>query len=175
MRLFAAALPEGMTGHDAAYALLRYAVGETWGCACPEIAKTAEGRPYFVGRPGMYCSVSHTHTHVLVGLSAHPLGVDVETLREMRERLRNRLFTPQEQRDFSIFEAWTLREAVWKLTGQGSLMDMRLSRADGEIVTPFPGVRCRSYTVIPNCAAAAASRRGVFPERIEVVGVDVFL
>jgi len=175
VRLFAAAIADGRTGHDTALALLRRAVREVWGCACPEIGKTAAGKPFFVGRPGMFCSISHTRTHVLVGLSSHPLGVDIETPRRLREGLRDRLFTPEEQRDFSFLEGWTLREAVYKLTGQGSLRTMRLAREGGEIVTPFPGVRCRVYADVPGCVASAACRRGQFPAHIEIVPADAFL
>jgi len=170
MRLFAAAIADGRTGHDTALALLRRAVREVWGCDCPEIGKTPSGRPYFIGRPELFLSVSHARSHVLVGLSEAPLGVDAETRREVREKLRDRLFTPEELRDFDFFEGWTLREAVYKLTGSGSLMSMPLHRTpDGEIVTPFPGVRCRLYHDIPGCAAAVACVDGMFPEEIELV------
>ncbi len=80
-----------------------------------------------------------------------------------------------ERREFGLFELWTLREAVFKLTGRGALMSMELRREGGETVTPFAGVRCRSYADLPGCAAAAASFDGAFPEIIEIVPPERFL
>ena len=175
MRLFAAQVDTDRGGHETAYALLAWAWGEVWGGERPEIGKTAAGKPYFIGCPERHLSLSHTKSHVLVGLSEQPLGVDVETLRPVKDRLRDRLFTPEEQRDFAFFEGWTLREAVYKLTGEGSLWTMRIERRGGKIVTPFSGVRCRLYDAPEGCVCAAACRRGRFPARIEIVPADRFL
>ena len=175
MYLFAAEIPSASDGHKTAHALLGWAVQRVRGVPCPEIRRSESGKPYFDGDSGLHFSLSHTKTHVLLALSEHDVGVDIETRREVPERLRNRLFTVQEQREFDFFEGWTLREAVFKLTGAGGLMTMRLTRNDGGIVTPFPGVRCRSYNDIPGCAAAVACREGNLPGKIELVPADVFL
>jgi len=158
----------------AAYRLLEYAVGEVWGTECPEIVRASGGRPGFAGG-GRYFSLSHTGTRVLVGVSDSELGVDAERRRPLRARLERRIMSPAEREEFDFFELWTLREAVFKLTGRGTLMDMELRRAGGETLTPFEGVRCRSYDCLPGCAAAAASYEGDFPERIEQVAAESFL
>lgn len=98
----------------------------------------------------------------------------MQTHRTVTPQLRDRLFTPEEQRDFEFFEAWTLREAVFKLTGEGWLMDMRLSLENGKIVTPWPDVRCRIYDSIPGCTAAVACRENDLPEQIQFVSLDAF-
>lgn len=175
MELFAAKLAAGADSHAAAYALLRYALRRTRALPCPEILRNAGGKPRFAGRDDLFFSLSHTATHVLVALSDREVGADIETHRAVSPKLRDRLFTPEEQRDFAFFEAWTLREAVFKLTNEGWLMSMRLARVGGEVVTPFPGVRCRSYTGIPGCTAAVACREGTFPEKIEIVPTEAFL
>ena len=144
----------------AAYRLLEYAVRAVWGGTCPEIVRAAGGKPYFAGG-GRFFSLSHTGTRVLVGVSGSELGVDVERRREVRE--------------VELFELWTLREAVFKLTGRGALMSMELRRVGGEPAAPFEGVHCRSYAQIPGCAAAAASYTGNFPKEIENVSPALFL
>ena len=174
MELFAAQLPPGADGHAAAHALLRYAVQRTCGIPCPEIARTPAGKPYFIGTSVPYFSLSHTKTHVFAALSDHEIGVDIETRRSIDNRLRDRLFTPEEQREFDFFDGWTLREAVFKLTGAGGLMTMRLARTDSGIVTPFPGVRCLNYSDVPGCAAAVACREGDFPGKIEIAAPELF-
>ncbi len=158
----------------AAYRLLEYAVRAVWGGTCPEIVRAAGGKPYFAGG-GRFFSLSHTGTRVLVGVSGSELGVDVERRREVREGLAGRVMSPAERREFELFELWTLREAVFKLTGRGALMSMELRRVGGEPAAPFEGVHCRSYAQIPGCAAAAASYTGNFPKEIENVSPALFL
>ena len=175
MELFAAEMIPGMSGHETAYALLRHVLHRTRGIACPEIRRSENGKPYFAGRSDLFFSLSHTRTHVLVALSEHEIGADIETHRPITAKLRDRLFTPEEQEAFTFFEGWTLREAVFKLTGEGGLMTMPLKRTETEILTPFPGVRCRSYDCVPGCTAAVACREGDFPEEIEIVPADAFL
>jgi len=172
MELFASELGAGISGHDAAYALLRYALRLSRGMDCPEICRVPGGKPGFVGRDDLFFSLSHTKTHVLVALSDHEVGADIETLRHVTDRLRSRLFTAAEQDAFDFFEGWTLREAVFKLTGAGSLTGMPLSRENGSITVPIPGVRCRNYDDIPGCACAVACREGAFPTHIEIVPPD---
>lgn len=157
----------------AGYALVRYAAREVWG-GCPVIVRPERGRPYFDAE-GRFFSLSHTGARLLVGVSEHELGVDTERFREVRAGLRERLMSPAERGGFELFELWTLREAVFKLTGRGALMSMELRRVRGEVVTPFDGVRCRSYACLPGCAAAAAAFEGDFPAKIEIVPPERFL
>lgn len=161
-------------GRAAAYALLRYALECVLGLPCPEICRTPGGKPYFVGRDDLFFSLSHTETHVLVVLSDRPVGADIQTHRAVTPQLRDRLFTPEEQHDFEFFEGWTLREALFKLTGEGWLMNMRLARENGNIVTPWPDVHCRTYDCIPGCTAAVACRESALPESVQLIPLDLF-
>lgn len=157
----------------AGYALVRYAARAVWG-ECPAIVRPERGRPYF-DAAGRFFSLSHTGTRLLAGVSEHELGVDAERFRPVRAGLRERVMSPGERGEFEFFELWTLREAVFKLTGRGALMSMELRRVRGEVVTPFAGVRCRSYGDLPGCAAAAAAFEGDFPSKIEIVPPERFL
>ena len=100
--------------------------------------------------------------------------MDAERRREVYAGVPERVMTPRERDEFEFFELWTLREAVFKLTGRGWLMSMELRRERGKVVTPYEGVLCRCYE-LPGCAAAAASYAGDFPEVIENVPPELFL
>ncbi len=157
--LFAAEVPNPAQDRSALVRmLLRRAYDLVWDEDCPALEKTPAGKPWFPSRPERFLSLSHSRTFVLVALSDVPVGADVETVRPVSDRLRDRLFRPEEQADFGFFEGWTLRESVYKLTGAGSLWTMPLSLRDGMIQTPYPGVSCRIYHDLPGCVAAVAAR-----------------
>lgn len=149
-----------------AWSLLLYAARREWGMeALPLPAEDAAGRPYFPACPQRYFSLSHSRGAVLAALSERPVGADLQRLGAPPARLL-RTALPEELEDFGFFGLWTLRESVYKLTGEGSLRGMRFSRAGGEITAPFPGVRCRLYADAPGFAAAAAVLDGEPPERM---------
>ncbi len=157
----------------AGYALVRFAAREVWG-ECPGIVRPERGRPFFDAE-GRFFSLSHTGARLLAGVAEYELGVDAEQVRPVRPGLRERIMSPGERGEFELFELWTLREAVFKLTGRGALMSMEMRKCGGEVITPFDGVRCRSYDCLPGCAAAAAAFEGVFPGKIEIVPPERFL
>lgn len=172
MRLFAVSLntpPSRAGASELSRRLLAYAVELVWGIPCPKIGRAENGKPFFLTESGMFFSVSHTKTCVLVGVSEYDLGVDAETLRPYAERTATRLFSGEMLEAFGYFGGWTLRESLFKLTGQGSLRNMDFHLENGKIVPPVNGVKCRLYRDIPGCAAAAACFDGVLPPNIEIV------
>lgn len=176
MRIFIADVRELLSGgadeSELAGALLSYAVAEVWGCDMPVISRDERGKPYFVGVENMHFSLSHTKTHVMAAVDEHPLGADIESMRGVKAGME-RLFSPEMLADFGYFGGWTLREAVFKLRGEGSLRHMDIRLQDGEIVTPFEGVRCRRYDT-EDCAVAVASCTGGFPAAPEMVNSSIF-
>ena len=160
---------------DAGHRLLAWAVEEYWGIKCPAILKKLGGKPYFPGETDRFFSLSHTGRRVLIGLARGDLGVDIERVRPLYEGLEKRIFSEKMRGQFDVFEAWTLREAVFKLTGQGSLLSMELEKIDGAVVTPYDGVHCRSYYTVPGHVVAAAAYAGDFPEQIENIPPEKFL
>ncbi len=165
-------LSAGESQSELARALLRYAVAEVWGCEMPAIARNSRGKPFFVGAEKMHFSLSHTKTHVLAAVSEYPVGADIETLREYKKDFE-RLFSPGMLSDFGYFGGWTLREAVFKLRGEGSLRSMDLRLENGAVVSPYEGVRCRLYS-LDGCVAAAAAWEGDFPKKPEIVESSKF-
>ena len=83
-------------------------------------------REYFPGAPVEF-SLSHCPGMVCAGLSAVPLGVDVQPARPYSQRLARRICTPEElaglegspQKDRDLMALWTWKEAVMKLFPQG--------------------------------------------------------
>ncbi len=154
----------------AARQLLGYACGLTWGIDyCPEIAKRPNGKPFFPTEKSKFLSISHSGSMVLLGLGNGDIGVDIEKIRPVKEGLEQRLLSGKMAEDFELFEAWTLRESIFKLTEEGSLMDMELKKTENGIVTPFENVICRSYPAAEGYAIAAAAYFDGLPEEIEIV------
>ena len=154
-------------GSAFAYSLLFRAL-ELWQGAreLPEAAIDARGKPFFPERPDWHFSLSHTRGFVLAAVSASTVGADVQLRDGRGERLAERLMSEKEREDFDFYELWSLRESLYKLTGEGSLRDMRGARRAGLLVAPQAGAFCRVYADIPGCAAAAASYAEPLPERL---------
>ena len=154
-------------GSAFAYSLLFRAL-ELWQGAreLPEAAIDARGKPFFPERPDWHFSLSHTRGFVLAAVSASPVVADVQLRDGRGERLAERLMSEKEREDFDFYELWSLRESLYKLTGEGGLRDMRFERRGGLIVPPKAGAFCRVYADIPGCAAAAASCAEPLPERL---------
>ena len=119
-------------GSAFAYSLLRYAL-EVWKGApeLPEITTDGRGKPYFPERPDWHFSLSHTRGFVLAAVSAAPVGADVQLRDGRGERLAGRLMSEREREQFDFYELWSLRESLYKLTGEGSLRSLRFERRGG--------------------------------------------
>lgn len=101
-----------------AYGLVHRIVRERYGWrGFPEMALTSLGKPYFPEYPSVFFSLSHTYGAALAGVSDHPIGVDIEKLRPIPRRLRERLAPGETEEKF--FESWVRREAFAKQTGKG--------------------------------------------------------
>lgn len=115
-------------------ALLRSLLASPLGRAAPDIGfeEGPHGKPKldatFGSSPPIGFNVSHSPTHVLVGLSTRgEVGVDVETIRTYDDRLPGRFFSPAEvraleelpprQRGPGFFHLWVVKEACIKALG----------------------------------------------------------
>ncbi len=153
--------------------LLAYAVKTVWDREMPEIVKDERGKPFFSGTGNMHFSLSHSKDHVLVALSECLVGADVETMRVLRKP-SERLFPPEMLSDFGYLGGWCLREAVFKLRGEGQLRKMYIRRGPDGVVTPYEGICCRLYE-LDDCVLAAASWDDDFPEYPEKVSAESFM
>lgn len=83
-------------------------------------------KPRFIGKKGVYISVSHSGKYILVAFAFAPIGIDIE-LKSKHDtaRIAKRFYHAEEylyaqSTDFaSFFDIWTAKESYVKLTGQG--------------------------------------------------------
>ncbi|MGN1403854.1 MAG: 4'-phosphopantetheinyl transferase family protein [Ruminococcus sp.] len=129
MELFACPIPDTgkSAAHDTAHQLLRRVLLESYGLPLPKIARDSHGKPFFPDEPGIHFNLSHCRELAVCGVSDRPLGVDVEEVRPLRERVLRRAFSPEEcqavrnsqQPDEYFFRLWTLKESYVKAIGVG--------------------------------------------------------
>ncbi len=88
-----------------------------------EIERAEGGKPYLKNCP-YYISISHSDEVVAAAISAEPVGIDIERLRPVSEKLIKRaalkheadyiMEASGEERDRRFFEIWTMKEALFK-------------------------------------------------------------
>ena len=101
-----------------AYGLLALALREQYGIsALPDIAAGKNGKPFFLDRPEIFFSISHTRGAALVGVHDASIGVDVEHLRPIGKRTMERLGKGMTEEEF--LRVWVRREARAKRSGAG--------------------------------------------------------
>ena len=139
----------------AAYELLAHAFRKEFGTSLPEIKKTSAGKPYFPLRSDVHFSISHAATHVLCALSDRPVGADIESPRNISDRVVRYFSSPEELSFFAPLELWVLKESYIKLIGGNLLMvkTLRFSIEDGKIILPDKSAAARLYRV-SGCTAA---------------------
>lgn len=83
-----------------------------------EVEHYENGAPYIKGTE-RYISISHSREVAVLAVSDKPVGVDAEEWRPQLLRVSSRFMTPEEHERYStpdkILEAWTLKEAAYKL------------------------------------------------------------
>lgn len=93
------------------------------GAPIDELAKSADDVP--LPSDGWHWSLSHTSRSVAGAVARRPVGVDVEELRAVAERLVARVLRPDEERvlgsraPLNFLRAWTAKEARLKELGRG--------------------------------------------------------
>ena len=81
---------------------------------------TSEGKPQLEGQ---YISISHSHDFVMIALSPHPIGIDIERCTPRILRLAPRFppwQAPSDMDELTQIQAytqlWTIKEALYKVT-----------------------------------------------------------
>ncbi len=96
----------------------------------------AKGTPFF--------SLSHSSEHVLLGVSDHPIGVDMERKdRKVAKMVQDRVCLPQE-RDQDLLQVFTRKECAMKLTGLG--FSLPLQEIDTTSLFSWQGGDYRFFT-----------------------------
>ena len=117
-----------------AYQLLKEGLYKEYGITENPIFEYNEhGKPSIVGHPEIYFNLSHCKEAVVCAISNHPIGVDVESIREFKDSLVNYTMNDDEVREIEASEnpasafirLWTMKEATMKLVGTGISNDMK--------------------------------------------------
>ena len=111
-----------------AYLLLKRALREKYGIDENPLFDYGEhGKPVIVNRPEIHFNLSHCREAVCCAVSNHPVGIDVESIREYKTGLVRYTMNDDEvasimaadRLDVAFTRLWTMKEARLKLTGEG--------------------------------------------------------
>ncbi|MBR5261130.1 MAG: hypothetical protein IKV47_03045 [Oscillospiraceae bacterium] len=151
---------------ETAYCFLREIFAEKYRESAPEILCSKNGKPYFAGLP-CHFSLSHSGRFILIGIDDEEIGVDIQLHKSFKPN--SRLFSETMLAEFGYYDAWTLRESAYKLSGEGSLRDMEFVRTDDRIICPLNSINCRLYHIRDGISIAAASFGNNFPDDIIIL------
>lgn len=135
------------------------------GKSAGEIRYSENGRPCI---DGLDFNVSHSGEYVIMALSDSPVGCDIERIRQGRDSVAKRFFSPSELEWMQasedpvllFFRIWTARESYAKFTGEGICLDFRQyevqSMKTPAAVPPVTG----DLSIVPYLGAAKICRNG---------------
>ena len=117
----------------AAYRLLQRALTLEYGIdKMPVFVYDNKGKPLLQGHPDIHFSLSHCHEAVAVAVSDHPVGIDIETTGHYSAEVARRVMSDDEMREIeasaqpevAFTRLWTMKESLYKLTGDDNGGDM---------------------------------------------------
>jgi len=148
-----------------AYLMLCLALRQKYGWKdLPEVALSRLGKPYFPGCPGVHFNISHTRGAVLVGVSDQELGVDIERVRPVGQRMMVRV--AQVSTEEAFFKNWVRLEARAKRSGSGVATIMRSE-------SPLqPGEYYYELDTFPGYAAGLSTRSSELPGKLHRYSLD---
>lgn len=117
-----------------AYLLLCYGLNLEYGIYEPqEFVYSEKGKPYLKNYNNIFFCMSHCKNGVCCALSDSEVGIDIESIRDVRSAIVKRVCSEKEcasvensvspNREF--IRLWTMKEAYLKFTGTGIGVDMR--------------------------------------------------
>ena len=173
--------PEGERCRSLGAGLLLKHACEEYGLAGEDgfLDRNEYGKPFFVNRPGLHFSLSHSGDWAMCVLSPFTAGCDIEKIRPFHQAVPKRVFTGEERRLLSeegkqgrgektFCRLWTLKESFLKATGKGFAFpaeDCSFSFGSGEIIFSLRGEKNDSYRFfewenLPGYCAAACLHSG---------------
>ena len=138
------------------YVMLREIL-ETLGLTHPfHFGYNEHGKPFLKDHPEIHFNLSHCKNGILVAVSDQPIGVDIESYREVSDSLIRYTMNEEEQRIINesddpirtFTEYWTKKEAVFKLRGTGITKDLHELLNGDEHVETFVNTEKRyAYSI----------------------------
>ena len=97
------------------------------------------GKPFLKDYPHIHFNLSHCKKAVACAVSDSEVGVDIQDIRPVSDKVAKRVLTEVEHKRFKqaqvpdeyFCEIWTVKESFLKRTGQGIRADLREISADG--------------------------------------------
>ena len=114
------------------------------------------GKPFLKDHPDLHFNLSHCKNGILVAVSDQPIGVDIESYREVSDSLIHYTMNETEQRIIresddpirTFTEYWTQKEAVFKLRGTGITNDLHdLLKGDEQVETQVNPEKQYAYSI----------------------------
>lgn len=81
------------------------------------ISADQNGRLYIDGRPDIFVSISHSKDMIAAAVSKNAVGIDIEHIRPVSEKLQKRVCKEISKTKEAFFKVWTLKEAYLKASG----------------------------------------------------------
>ena len=97
----------------------------------PEFVYNEHGAPYLAIGP--YFSISHCKQGIAVAVSETPIGIDIESIRPLNDRLVRKTMNSEEQYqiaasfnpEIEFIRLWTRKEAYVKMIGTGIISEIQ--------------------------------------------------
>lgn len=139
------------------YQLLKQGLREEYGITDnPVFEYNEHGKPSIVGHPDIYFNLSHCKHAAVCVVGDHPVGIDVESIREYKESLARYTMNDEEFQQIvssdhpneAFIRLWTMKEATMKLIGTGISNDLKqVLTASYKYTTVVDDQRRYIYTV----------------------------
>ncbi len=121
------------------------------------------GKPYLKEYSDIHFNLSHSGRYAAAVFADREVGIDIQTVRSVREGLASRILSPEEHARYGqlvlpeertewFFRCWCAKESYGKLTGEGMAADFRH-------ITYLPEQRCILF-------AGACEKNGNAPGEI---------
>ena len=97
---------------------------------CPKILKDEYGKPYFENLEIEF-NVSHSGEYLAIAVSEHPVGIDIQGPKAIREGTFKKVVQSQEnvligeKREKDFLRLWSLKESFVKAEGKGLYISMK--------------------------------------------------
>ena len=126
------------------------------------------GKPYLIDHPDVHFNLSHCKNGIAVAVSDQPVGIDIESYRQVSDSLLKYTMNEEEQRIIhesddpirTFTEYWTKKEAVFKLRGTGITKGLHNLLDGNEFVETFVNLEKRyAYSIATDkrCLAYAST------------------
>lgn len=142
---------QSFCGYNLAVDMLEKIIGDDF-----HISFEKSGRPYIVGNK-IYFSISHSNNYVACVIDKYCCGIDIESKREISQRLINKMMSESEQKwiygniegydkDTAFLILWTMKEAYLKTQSFNTVLDAKKLDfvSGGALISDRENMKCKT-------------------------------